>query len=292
MRYVIALGGNALVEPKSADKVACEIVRQHALGNQIIITHGNGPQVGELAATQKRGLAVLTAETQAWIGTVLKEKLNSALLHRGMSPEGVVEIVLTDVIVKADDLDFKYPTKPIGPFMSVAEAASARRKGLCIRKLIGGYRRVVPSPEPLEIMQMDAIKYLLGRHRIVIACGGGGIPVARSGKGLKYTDAVIDKDSASSILASAIRADMLFILTNVDGAYMNYTKRNRELISKSTAKALKASMTQGHFEAGSMMPKVKACIDFAESTGKCAGIGSLSHPRDVLSMKRLTLVTP
>ena len=292
MLYVLALGGNAITDQASVDKVAKEAIFQYFKGNRIVITHGNGPQVGELAEEQDQSLSVLTAETQAWIGTVIKERLNAQLTRLRKGPSGIVEVVLTEVIVDSKDKAFGNPTKPIGRFLSAKQAAIASRQGIAVKKLIGGYRRVVPSPTPKRIVQIRQIGDLLKENRIVIACGGGGMPVSDSSGKLKYLEAVIDKDKASSLLAIGLKADRFFILTNVDGAYLNYKKRGEKLISKASARQVREYLKEGQFEEGSMKPKVESCADFAESTHKSAGIGNLGNPRGVLSLRKLTLITP
>lgn len=291
MIYVLALGGNAIADQASVDKVAKEAISQYLKGNKIVITHGNGPQVGELAEEQERSLSVLTAETQAWIGTVIKERLNAQLTRLGKDPSGIVEVVLTEVMVDSKDKEFGNPTKPIGRFLSAKQASIARRHGVAIKKLIGGYRRVVPSPMPKRIVQIRQIKNLLKENRIVIACGGGGMPVSDSSGKLKYLEAVIDKDRASSLLAIGLMADKFFILTNVDGAYLNYKKPGEKFLSKASAKQARKYLKEGQFEEGSMKPKVESCADFVELTHKSAGIGELSNPKAVISLKKLTLIT-
>lgn len=162
---------------------------------------------------------------------------------------------------------------------------------MIIKKLIGGYRMVVPSPVPKKIIQMAQIKKLLKDGKIVIACGGGGMAISYSKKKMKYINAVIDKDRASALLAKEIHADRFFILTNVDGVYLNYKKRGQKLISEITAARLKEYLKKGYFEEGSMKPKVESCIDFTESTSKPSAIGSISNPSDVFSLKKSTLIS-
>jgi carbamate kinase len=291
MKYVIALGGNAIGDISSIDKVAKEVVKQYLKGNKIVLTHGNGPQVGELSEEQHRNLSVLTAETQAWIGTVIKDRLNRALSKAKDNPEDVVEVVLTESIVDAKSKAFSNPTKPIGRFCTHKEAAALALQGFTVKKLIGGYRRVVASPVPKKIVQMEEIKKFLKAGKIVIACGGGGMPVTEEKGKLKYVDAVIDKDRASALLAREIDADRFFILTNVDGVYLNYKKKGQKMIKKVTVSRLKEYLKDGQFEEGSMKPKVESCIDFVESTVKPAVIGNLDKPKNVFSMRKLTLIT-
>lgn len=285
--YVIALGGNAL-ERKALAKAARVIARLHSEGNGIVVTHGNGPQVGELASGSSLGLGVLTGETEALIGLEIEEAIASAIGSRkGYS---VPEVVLTRVMVDPNDREFAYPTKPIGKFFGKAAAGKLSHAGLRMRKLIGGYRRVVASPKPLEILEIDVIRDMLDDGKIAIACGGGGIAVAKQRGRLRYMDAVIDKDRASALLAKDLDADVLAILTNVDGAYLDFGKRRQKLIRSIDVKGLEMLLKKGAFEEGSMKPKVEACIDFVKSTGKEACIANISSPEEILLRRRLTVV--
>ncbi len=293
MRYVVALGGNAIEDKKSIEKAARAIARLYEDGNEIVVTHGNGPQVGELAITQKESLAILTAQTQAWIGMTIEISIARALktLNKG-NDYSIPEVVLTKTIVDKDDTAFDNPTKPIGKFYTKAQSKDLTRRGFTMKKLINGYRRVVPSPEPREIGQKGVILDLLKSRHIVIACGGGGVPVIKTSGGLKFVEAVIDKDRASALLAEEIHADRFIILTNVDGIYLNFKKKNQKFVSRIDARKLKEYAGLGYFESGSMEPKATACIDFVESTRNAAGIGNINKPEQAISMKRLTLITP
>lgn len=291
--YVIALGGNAISNGASLSNAANAIARLHLKGNDIIVTYGNGPQVGELAVEENRTLAVLTAQTQAWIGMIIEDKITSALRRLpGGGKAKQPAIIITRVAVDKRDMAFSNPTKPIGRFYAKASAPSAKGAKIAMKLMHGGYRRVVPSPEPAEILQMELIESALGEGRIAIACGGGGIPVVRHGSGYRLVDAVIDKDKASSLLASKIGADHFFILTNVDMAYTGFGTAEKKPIYRISAADAAKLLRAGEFEEGSMAPKIESCIRFAKASGKSAGIGSIMRPDRVFSMQRLTLIDP
>ncbi len=293
MRYVIALGGNAIAESGKVRGVAKAIARLYARGDEVVVTHGNGPQVGELSDIESLRLPVLTAQTEAWIGTEIGNSIAAAL----QSPAGslrysIPTVVLTYVIVRSGRKAFSNPTKPIGRFMEREEAEAMRSKGFAVRKLIHGYRRVVPSPNPKEIIQAGLIERLLRDRRIVIACGGGGIPMRRVSGRLEYADAVIDKDRTSALLASEINADRLIILTDVDGVYLDFSSKSRRLLRKASTSELRKYAKAGYFEEGSMKPKVESCIYFVDSTKRDAAIGNISRPEDAISMRNATVITP
>ncbi|MDE1834132.1 MAG: hypothetical protein KGH64_02220 [Candidatus Micrarchaeota archaeon] len=286
---MIALGGNAISGAPYIDKVAQEIVKQYLKGNRIVITHGNGPQVGALFEKSPGNLSILTMETEVQIGMQLKRVIEKALKKSGKNPNGIVKIVKTKVIVDKNDNAFHNPTKPIGRFLTHSEANKLTSKGLAVKKLIGGYRHVVPSPIPKRIVQIDLIRRLM-KSKIVIACGGGGAAVTKSKTGLTRADAVIDKDRVSALLAKQIDADILLILTNVDGAFLNYGKSNQRFIAKISANRLHSYAMDGQFEEGSMKPKVEACIDFVKHTKCAAVIGNLSKPANAFSFRGVTMV--
>ena len=257
------------------------------------MTHGNGPQVGLSTTLHNEVLAVLTAQTQALIGVRIENALANALKRINKRYNySIPEVVITEVVVDKSDKAFKNPSKPIGKFYTKADARAAARRGFVIKKLIGGYRRVVASPQPKTIVQRGLIQELLKERKIVIACGGGGVPVIKGPKGLRYAEAVLDKDRTSALIAEEVKADMLIMLTNVDGAYLNFKKKNQRLIGSVVVKELRKYLRDGQFEAGSMKPKVEACVDFVSKTKKKAGIGNLNNPEAVISLKKLTLITP
>lgn len=284
MRYVIAVGGNALTDLKTLKNLSKAVFGLRKRGCEVVITHGNGPQVGELAALESKSLAVLTAQTQAEIGLELENAMACASIK--------VATVLTRVFVDPTDREFKNPSKPIGPFLSKDAARRLSRKGFAVRKLFHGYRRVVPSPKPRSIMEAGLVQQLLKDGYVVIAAGGGGIAVTPKRGRLSYADAVIDKDRASSLLAATIGADRLFILTNVDGAFKGYGSRKQELIRRATVREMRKLVSSGEFEKGSMLPKVESCIEFVTKTSKPAAIGNLRNAAEVLALRRATVIAP
>lgn len=285
MRIVIALGGNALLrrgEPMTADAqranigVACEQIAKVASGNELVIAHGNGPQVGLLAlqgaaytAVTPYPLDVLGAETEGMIGYLIEQELGNRL------PADVpFATLLTQVEVEPDDPAFQHPSKPIGPVYSADEAERlAREKGWSIAPDGDRFRRVVPSPRPKRIFELRPIRWLLEKGTIVICAGGGGIPaVYDENRKLHGVEAVIDKDLCSALLAEQLQADLLVIATDVDAAYVNWSDPNRKAIANAHPDALEAI----EFAAGSMGPKVEAACGFARRTGNEAVIGTLA----------------
>ncbi len=281
MRYIIAIGGNALKNRKSLGSVSREIARLARSGNEIVVTHGNGPQVGELAMAEKKSLAELTAQTEAEIGLEIDDEL------KRLGCRSVV--VISRVVVDPKDPEFRRPSKPIGRFYTRAKAAELERKGNVLRKLIHGYRIVVPSPRPLRFLEIETIRELLSLGYVVISGGGGGVAVSLRGGVTSYLNAVIDKDRASSLLAMELRADRLVILTNTEGAYLDFSGSKR-LIRRADARAMERYAADGEFEAGSMLPKVEACVSFAKGSGKIAVIGRLENAREVFALKECTVI--
>ncbi|VVB76599.1 Carbamate kinase [uncultured archaeon] len=291
MLYVIALGGNALADGRAFGRMYDSILRLRDKGNKIILTHGNGPQVGELALLENKGLAVLTAQTEAEIGLGIENGLAAASARAGAkSPR--IATVLTRVLVNPRDKEFRSPSKPIGPFMGASEARKLASRGFSVRKLIHGYRRVVPSPRPREILESGLMRLLLRDRYVVIAAGGGGIAVTRGNGRLAYANAVLDKDLTSALLATTLRADRLFILTDVDGAFLDFGTKHSALLTRTTAEALQSYASEGQFEKGSMLPKVEACLEFVQSTGRPAVIGNLQKAEDAFKFKDATVVYP
>ncbi|KTB57807.1 MULTISPECIES: carbamate kinase [Pseudomonas] len=285
MRIVVALGGNALLrrgEPMTADnqraniRIATEQIAKIHPGNELVIAHGNGPQVGLLslqaaAYTQVSPypLDVLGAETEGMIGYIIEQELGNLLDF-----EVPFATLLTQVEVDAKDPAFQNPTKPIGPVYSKAEAEKlAAEKGWAIAPDGDKYRRVVASPRPKRIFEIRPIKWLLEKRAIVICAGGGGIPTMYGEDGtLRGIEAVIDKDLCSSLLASQLDADLLVIATDVNAAFIDFGKPTQKAIGQ----AHPDDMEKLGFAAGSMGPKVQAACEFARQTGKTAVIGSLS----------------
>ncbi len=285
MRYLVAIGGNAITSERSLAPVAGEIGRLSRQGNAIVLTHGNGPQVGKLLEEEKGNLAILTAQTEAEVGLEMQRSLE----RRGRVARST--IIITRVEVSPSDPEFRRPTKPIGGFLSAGQAGRARRQGHDVRKLAGGCRIVVPSPAPMKVLELGLISRMLSQKYVVIAGGGGGVAVAHRNGKTEYLNAVIDKDRTSALIASCIRADRFVILTNIDGAYTDFSGKNRKLIRKATASEMERHVRNSEFEEGSMLPKVEACIRFVRATGKSAVIGNLEKASEVLSGNGGTVIT-
>ncbi len=285
---VIAIGGNSLIKDKQHVEVKYqwEAVREtcrHIVdmiqeGWEVVITHGNGPQVGfilrrnELAAHEVHTtpLDVIGADTQGSIGYMLQQSLDNEFTRRGMDKQAITFV--TQVLVDKNDPAFKNPTKPIGGFLTKEEAERFAAEGWPVVEDAGrGWRRVVPSPEPIEIIEEAAIREAVQRGWTVIAVGGGGIPVVREEDGiLRGVAAVIDKDRASSLLAVKIQADLFLISTAVEKVAINFGKPNQQWLDRMTVEEAKRYMEEGHFAKGSMLPKVEACIRFIEAGGERA----------------------
>lgn len=297
-RIVIALGGNALGKNLPEQYLAVQetsraIADLIEAGNEVIISHGNGPQVGminnAMAAYSKTEpshpaitpLSVCVAMSQAYIGYDLQNALKEELLNRGIKKN--VATVITQVRVDENDPAFEHPTKPIGHFMTKEEAdAAVASSGIQVMEDAGrGYRRVVASPKPAEIIEIDTVKDLLDAGEVVIASGGGGIPVIRQGNHLKGVGAVIDKDFASCLLAQQLNADFLIILTAVEKVALRFGTPEETWLDDITVDEAKQYMEEGHFAPGSMLPKVQAGVEFAESgVGRTALITLLQKAKD------------
>lgn len=306
-KIVIALGGNALGNnlPEQMEAVkttAKAIVDLAEDGNEIVIVHGNGPQVGVInnAMTEfahKDGsdptpLSVCVAMSQAYIGYDIQNALREEFLNRGAKLPPVATMV-TQVRVDPEDPAFRDPSKPIGRFMSKDEALKeAGDRGWIVREDAGrGYRRVVASPKPKEIIELSAIRAMADDGQIVICCGGGGIPVVAEGKHLAGVPAVIDKDFAAELLAESLDADMLLILTAVEKAAVHFGKPEQRWLSEISAEEAEHYAEEGQFAAGSMLPKVQAAIRFARSRkGRTAVITLLEKAREALQGKTGTRI--
>lgn len=288
MFYVVAVGGNALTDEKILSDLSRTVVMLHRRGHKILITHGNGPQVGELATFEKESLSLLTAQTQAEIGVEIEDSIKRAGMY-----EIKTAVMLTQVLVDGKDPAFSNPTKPIGKFLGRKDVEAFRRKGMTVRLLKHGYRRVVASPKPVRIFELDLIKKLLGSGYVVVAGGGGGIAMVKKGGSFSYADAVLDKDLTSSLLAVELKADRLFVLTNVDGVFLNFGKKSERMLSRVSCRELLAYAKKGQFEPGSMLPKVIACTEFSRKTKKNSAIGNLNNSEEVLLKQNgCTLITP
>jgi len=299
---VIALGGNALwssdgggakgqleVIERSCQKIA-QIIKG---GARVVLTHGNGPQVGELLIQQEqarefaapRPLDVCVAMTQGEIGYLLQQSLRRALRACGL--EIPVVTLITQVVVDPRDPAFEEPTKPIGPFYSESEAEDLRRmKGYVLKRVRGGerpYRRVVPSPRPLRIVEEGCIRELVEAGQVVIACGGGGVPVIWRDGRLEGVEAVIDKDLASERLATALEARTLLILTDVERVALHYGTPEQIDLDRLSLKEAKRYLAEGEFPPGSMGPKIEAAIRFLENGGERVIIASLERAQEALA---------
>jgi carbamate kinase len=240
--------------------------------HRVVITHGNGPQAGNLllqqescASVPNMPLEIIVAMTQGQIGYMIESSLDRALMEIGVVHEQMFVSLISYVVVDQDDPAFQNPTKPIGPFYTEEQA-----KGLpyTLVRTDKGYRRVVASPKPLAVVEHREIKQLIEMGFIVICCGGGGIPVIRKERKFRGVDAVIDKDLASSVLAAEIRADAFVIASDVPGVSVDWGRPGQRLLGKTPAAELERHLAEGQFPAGSMGPKVRALIDFHRATGK------------------------
>ncbi len=296
MRIVVALGGNALLrrgEPVDAE-VQLRNVRAAASSlcaladHELVVTHGNGPQVGLLAlqsaeSSLRLPLDVLDAESEGMVGYLIEGELRNAL------PKREVATLLTEMVVDAADPAFAHPSKPIGPGYTAAAAHRlARRNGWCVGRDGERWRRLVPSPEPRAIVELSAIRILLDAGVIVICVGGGGIPVVRSPSGtLRGAEAVVDKDLAAALLAKDVRADALLLLTDVDAVYRAWGTPSAAPITDASPSMLRSLS----FAAGSMAPKVEAACRFVEAGGAFAGIGALEQAQAIMRHEAGTMVS-
>ena len=305
MRVVVALGGNALLrrgEPMTAGNqranvlAACVALAPLVRDHELVISHGNGPQVGLLALqgsaykeVEPYPLDVLGAQTEGMIGYLIQQELGNQL-----PPDQRIASLLTLIEVDRDDPAFGEPTKPIGPIYDETEASAlARTKGWTFKPDGASFRRVVPSPAPQRIFGIEAVEWLLERHCVVICAGGGGIPVmysdlpAPAGRQLVGVEAVIDKDLASAMLAADLGADALLIVTDVDAVYTGWATPQQQAIKRATP----AALAEREFATGSMGPKVRAACTFVESTGGLAVIGSITQTPSLINGTAGTSVT-
>ena len=310
MKIVIAIGGNSIIKDENSVSSPSEQYNQvlktsknlaKILDNndKIAITHGNGPQVGYLLRMSEKAkdeiplfpLDYCVANTQGAIGYQLQMALNKVMKETNIKKEAAT--LITQVVVSQDDPAFENPTKPIGAFFTEEEIIKhAKMYGWKYFNDSGrGYRRVVPSPKPISIVEISCIETLLDNNFVVIACGGGGIPVVEKNGEYVGCEAVIDKDAASSLLAKSLNADLFVISTAVDYAYINYNSGGEEMIKEIKASKLREYLEKGHFGKGSMEPKIKACIEFTESTGHRSVITSPSNIYDSVKGLRGTQIT-
>ena len=298
-RVVIALGGNALgtnlQEQMAAVKVTAKaIVDLIEQGHQVIISHGNGPQVGMINLAMDANnipLSMCVAMSQAYIGYDLQNAMREELLNRGIVKPCAT--MITQVVVDPEDPAFQRPTKPIGRFMSKEEADAVAASGRAVMEDAGrGWRRVVASPRPADIVEADAIRALVEAGQVVVAAGGGGIPVMRQGNHLKGVPAVIDKDFASCKLAQLLDADFLVILTAVEKVAIHFNQPDQRWLDHISVEEAKQLVAQGHFAPGSMLPKVQAAMEFAGSKpGRQALITLLEKAKEGIEGKTGTRIT-
>jgi len=306
-RVVIALGGNALLrrgEDDTADvmrrnaRLAAEKIADiAAAGWEVVITHGNGPQVGRILlqneiardAVHPMPLDVCGAESQGQIGYLLQVTIGDVFYERGM--ERPVAAVLTLVRVRPDDPAFQNPTKPIGPHYSEVEAKRmADERGWTVAPADDGWRRVVPSPHPYSIVEGSVVKQLAESGVIVIASGGGGVPVIEEGPRLVGVEAVVDKDLAASILAQDVQAEVLLTLTDVEGVHEHHGEAGERLLEWLSPDEAEKLLEAKRFPAGSMGPKVEAAVNFVNAGGKRAIIAALDRAPEALEGRAGTLV--
>ena len=301
-KYVVSLGGNALgnnpEEQKQAlIRVASAISDLLVSNNQVAIVHGNGPQVGMInlafetsKETPNMPFPECGAMSEGYIGFHIQNALYNCLKEKGINK--TVSTVVTQVLVDEKDPLFNSPSKPIGSFYSKEEADQiAKEKGYIMKEDAGrGYRRVVPSPLPIDIIEKESIKALLDDGQVVICAGGGGIPVINKNNKLEGVAAVIDKDYASAKLAELIDADYLVILTAVDYVSINYKKENEMVLTNATKEMMENYLEQGHFAKGSMYPKVQAVLNFLKGNKKTAVIASLNNAEEAFKLKAGTII--
>lgn len=307
---LIAVGGNSLIRAgekgtvgeqfANARRTAAAIVDLVRSGNRLVITHGNGPQVGSQLLRSERAsdlvpgqtLDVCGASSQGEIGYLLTQALNDELAAAGLQTP--VAAVVTQTIVSRDDPAMRHPTKPIGPFYSRTDAEQRRRTlgWEIVEDAARGYRRVVPSPEPLAIVEFDVIRRLMDGGVLVVACGGGGIPVVGSNGALEGVEAVIDKDRASALLASKLGVDVFVISTDTDYVYLDYKKAAQRTLRTVSVTEMQACADAGHFPPGNMGPKVEAALRFLRAGGKEVVITSYAHLREAVAGAAGTHIVP
>lgn len=306
---VVAVGGNALIQEKGKESIADQyaaasetmgyVAEMIAAGWDVIVTHGNGPQVGfalrrsELASGELPPVPMdyCGAETQGWIGYMFQKALHNVFAERGIQKHAAT--VVTQCLVDTADPAFQKPTKPIGSFMSKEQAEKLKAEGKNVVEDAGrGWREVVASPQPKEIVEATAIKDLIDKGFTVIACGGGGIPVVKEGGQLKGVAAVIDKDFASSLLAGEIGAELLLISTAVEKVAIRFNTPEQKNIDKMSVAEAEQYIREGHFAAGSMLPKVQAAIRFIKGGGKQALITDPPNMARALKGETGTWIVP
>jgi len=299
---MIALGGNALIQKGQEGTIEQQFENLRVPIRQIarlskdyktIITHGNGPQVGNLLLQQefcdevpKLPLEILVAQTEGQIGYMIESTLDEELMALGIDFRPLVSLI-TYVVVDKEDPAFQRPTKPIGPILSPEKTDTVSYPFMKTSK---GFRRVVASPKPVTIIEKREIEKLIDMDFIVICCGGGGIPVIREGRAFHGVDAVIDKDLASAKLAEEVSVDIFLIASDVDGAALHFGTRDQQFLRSMTCREADEYLEDGHFPAGSMKPKIEAATQFVEKSGKRAVITSLKNIEKAVAGKAGTEV--
>jgi len=306
MKIVIALGGNALINKRDKYlysnllkniRKTCEHISGLIKNNKVVITHGNGSEIGylmmqnEIARKKipKMPLDVLGAETEGLIGYILQEQLSNILRKKRINKD--IATLITQTLVSKKDPAFKDPTKFVGPFYTKREANVLKNKFVLKKDSNRGYRRVVPSPKPIRIIELKIISRLMNKNYVIIAAGGGGIPVIIENKKFKGVEAVIDKDLSSSCLGNDINADLLLILTDVDNVYLNYGEKNQKALRRLSVKEADRYLKDGQFPAGSMGPKIQAAINFLKNKKRRVIITSIENTENALRGKKGTLIT-
>lgn len=308
MRLTIALGGNAILKPGqdgTAEEQMANVYESSeqigdlaAEGHEIVITHGNGPQVGNILLQQASAenipelpLDFCGSQTQGFIGYMIQNSLLNVFNKKNVDLKS--SALVTQVLVDQDDPAFDNPSKPVGPFFDQEHAEKEGRENdqTWVEDSGRGWRRVVPSPEPLKIIEKDLINDLVDNKRVVIAAGGGGIPVVETETGIEGVEAVIDKDRAGCILAQNTNSDYFFILTDVDNVMINYGTDEEEALKEVTVSEIKKHLKDRQFGAGSMAPKVESAVKFVEEGGKKAIITSLSNLQAAVDGEAGTIIT-
>ncbi len=307
-RAVVALGGNALIKPDQTGTIYEQfantretmrsIVCMIQNGWDVVVTHGNGPQVGAILLQNQHAreltppmpLGVCVAESEGLIGYMVQQCLSNALSRAGV--DRAVVTLITQVVVDQEDPSFQNPTKPIGPSFSEEEARQMQQDGVLMAKQQAGWRMMVPSPDPKYIVEGEIIKNMLDDDIVVIASGGGGMPVVeREDWGLDGLEAVVDKDLASERLAETVQAEVLLILTNADRVYLYYGTDRQKPLDRMSLSRLKQLYAEGHFPPGSMGPKMLAAIRFLEAGGDRVIISDISHGWEALQGSCGTCIT-
>lgn len=307
---LVAVGGNSLIRageegtiPEQLANARCTAAAIVSLlqdGRGLVVTHGNGPQVGAALLRSERAadvayslpLDVCDALTQGEIGYLLQQSLENAIGSVGLSIPVVT--VLTQVVVSPDDPAMRAPTKPVGPFYSKREAEEKRRRHgwELVEDAARGYRRVVPSPEPLDVVEEPTIRALLERGAVVIAAGGGGIPVTRRNGGFEGVEAVIDKDRVSALLASRLGMELFVISTDVEQVYLDYRKPSQRPLGRVTVQEIEPHLAAGQFPPGSMGPKVESALRFLRNGGREVVITSYPRLREAVAGRAGTHIVP